>query len=91
MPPKKQSQMTPDELRKLPVSVDLETAGRAFGLGRSWAHELAARGEFPCSVIEIKAVDGRRRSYRVSRAAIYAALGEDPGVPLPADEPSSAA
>jgi hypothetical protein len=40
-------QMQKDELLALPVSVDLTTAGRAFGLGRTRAYELARAGQFP--------------------------------------------
>jgi hypothetical protein len=63
-------QMSLDELLSLPVSVDLVTAGRAFGLGRTKAYDLARAGEFPCRVIP---VGGRK--YRVPRAAIFEALG----------------
>ncbi len=72
-------EMSPDELRALPVSVDLATAGRAFGFGRTKSFELARAGNFPCRVIKIAgngrddAVGGK---YRVPRSAIFAALGE---------------
>ena len=33
--------MSLDELLSLPVSVDLTTAGRAFGIGRTKSFELA--------------------------------------------------
>ena len=45
--------MTRDELRGLPVAVDLVTAGRALGIGRTLAYELAARGDFPVPVRRI--------------------------------------
>ena len=64
-------EMTPTELLSLPVSVDLVTAGRAFGLGRTAAFELARRDEFPCRVLRV----GLR--YRVPRSAIFEALGID--------------
>ncbi len=67
--------MSLEELRALPVSVDLPTAGRAFGIGRTKAHELARRGEFPCRVLRVGA------KYRVPRAAIFEALGLDPAAP----------
>jgi hypothetical protein len=77
--------MTIEELLALPVSVDLETAGRAFGLGRTKAHELARAEEFPCPV----KVFGKR--YRVLRADLLPALGIDPamvaGQRAAADEP----
>jgi hypothetical protein len=55
----------------LPVSVDLVTAGRAFGLGRTKAFELAQAGEFPCPVLRVG------KKYRVPRSGIFKALGLD--------------
>lgn len=66
-----QNEMTTTELLSLPVSVDLVTAGRAFGLGRTIAFELARRDEFPCRVLRV----GTR--FRVPRSAIFEALGID--------------
>jgi hypothetical protein len=71
--------MSVDELRALPVSVDLVTAGRAFGLGRTKAFELAKLEQFPCRVLWV----GNR--YRVPRSAIFEALGiQDHTSPRPA-------
>lgn len=64
--------MTTQELLALPVSVDIVTAGRAFGLGRTKSHELARSGEFPCRVMRI----GER--YRVPRTELLRALGIHP-------------
>ena len=61
--------MTPAELHALPVSVDLATAGRAFGMGRTRSFELAKMHEFPCRVIKVG------NKYRVPRSAIFEALG----------------
>lgn len=69
MPKQKFKPMSEEEALALPVSVDLETAGRAFGLGRTKSHELARSGEFPCPVKRF----GRR--YRVLRADLLTALG----------------
>ena len=71
-------QMSTEELLALPVAVDLDTAGRAFGLGRTKAHELARTGQFPCPVLRL----GKR--YRVTKAAILEALGVAAEMPLPA-------
>lgn len=67
--------MTRAELLALPVAVDLATAGRALGLGRTKAHELVRSGEFPCVVLRLG------KAYRVPTADLLAALGErpDPG------------
>lgn len=62
-------QMSVDELLALPVSVDLVTAGRAFGLGRTKSFELARADEFPCRVLRVG------HKFRVPRSAIFEALG----------------
>jgi hypothetical protein len=67
-----QIQMSMDELLSLPVSVDLTTAGRAFGLGRTKAFELARQERFPVRVLRVG------QKYRVPRSAIFEALGIDP-------------
>lgn len=58
-----------DELLALPVSMDIVTAGKAFGMGRTKAHQLARNDEFPCEIMRVG------RSYRVTRAAVLRALG----------------
>jgi hypothetical protein len=45
--------MTPAEIRKLPAVIDLVTAGRALGIGRTKAYQLAASGDFPCPVLRV--------------------------------------
>jgi hypothetical protein len=67
--------MSIEELLTLPVAVDLETAGRAFGFGRTKSHELARANEFPCPVKRF----GNR--YRVLRADLLAAMSLDPVLP----------
>ena len=64
--------MTVEELQALPVSVDLVTAGRAFGIGRTKAFELAKQDKFPCRVLRVG------EKYRVPRSALFEALGIDP-------------
>lgn len=61
-----------DELLALPVVVDLETAGRAFGVGRTLSYQLARREEFPCPVLRLG------RSYRVRKADLMHELGVCP-------------
>jgi hypothetical protein len=63
--------MSEAELLELPVAVDLVTAGRAFGIGRTRAFELARTGEFPCRVLRVG------QKFRVPRTAIFEALGVD--------------
>jgi excisionase family DNA binding protein len=79
------NQMTLDELLALPVSVDLATAARALGIGRSTSYELIRRGEFPCRVLRLG------NSYRIPRADLFLALGMDPaGIHTPATESNAA-
>lgn len=54
--------LTTAELLALPATVDLVTAARAFGIGRTKAHELARSGQFPCPVLRVG------HTYRISRA-----------------------
>lgn len=61
--------MTVEELHALPVSVDLVTAGRAFGIGRTKAFELAKQGKFPCRVLRVG------QKYRVTRSDLFDTLG----------------
>ena len=75
--------MSLDELLSLPVSVDLTTAGRAFGIGRTKAFELARAGEFPVKVIRVG------RKLRVSKAVILEALGVTPAAPTGESGPAS--
>jgi hypothetical protein len=62
---------TADEIRAWPVTVDIQTAGRAWGLGRDQAYRLARQGSFPVPVLRLG------RYLRVTRAAVLAALGID--------------
>jgi len=60
------------ELLALPVTVDIGTAARALGLGRSSGYELARRDEFPCRVLHVGS------SYRVPTAELLRVLGIEP-------------
>ena len=75
----KRIQMSQAELFKLAVSVDLETAGRAFGIGRTKAFELARAGQFPVPVLRVGV------KYRVTRTSILKALGIDPAAAVSQD------
>ena len=45
--------MTADEVRALPAVVDLPTAARVLGLGRSAAYELVRLGTWPTPVLRL--------------------------------------
>ncbi len=63
--------LTRDELLALPAVIDIVTAGRALGLGRTLAHDLARRGQFPVPVLRAG------RVYRVPTAALLELLAID--------------
>jgi excisionase family DNA binding protein len=69
--------MTRAELLALPAVIDVTTAARALGLGRSTAYDLARRGEFPCRVLHIGS------SYRVPTSDLLRVLGIEPDQPAP--------
>ena len=71
--PQDRGGMTLAELLALPVVVDIATAARALGLGRSTGYELARRGAFPCRVLRVGS------SYRVPTAELIRVLGVTPG------------
>ena len=66
--------MTRAELLSLPASIDLLTAARALGIGRTTAYQLARAGEFPVKVLRL----GTR--YRVATGALLVILNIDPDV-----------
>ncbi len=45
--------LTREEVLVLPAVIDVVTAGRALGLGRTLTHELVRRGEFPVPVLRV--------------------------------------
>jgi len=44
-----------EELLALPPVVNVETAAKALGCGRTLAYDLVRRGEFPCRVLRLGA------------------------------------
>ena len=64
--------MSRAQLLALPPSVDLMTAGRALGIGRTKVYELARAGELPITVLRLGS------SYRVVTADLLRLLGVSP-------------
>nr|WP_145486617.1 MULTISPECIES: helix-turn-helix domain-containing protein [Streptomyces] len=64
-----ESPLTFREIFNLPVSVDLRTAARAFGMCLGTAYRLVAEDTFPCPTIRV----GRR--HRVLTVDLLQALG----------------
>lgn len=58
-----------EDLDTLPTVVSIMTAARALGLSRTYAYELAKRGEFPCRIIRVGT------AYRVPTAELRKLLG----------------
>jgi hypothetical protein len=61
--------LTISQLASLPVTIDLMTAARILGIGRTKAYQLARNDEFPCRVIRPGDL------YRVSTADLLQLLG----------------
>jgi predicted DNA-binding transcriptional regulator AlpA len=61
--------MSRAELLELPAVVDLPTACRALGIGRTLGYTLARRGEFPCRVMRLG------RLYRVATVSLLDSVG----------------
>lgn len=61
--------LTFDQLRTLPAVVNLMTAARALGIGRTKAYQLAQGDEFPCRIIRVG------RGYHVPTADLLTVLG----------------
>jgi hypothetical protein len=61
--------MSTDDLRALPPVLDVPTAGRLLGLGRSAAYDLVLAGMWPTPVLRL----GRR--LRIPTAPLLALLG----------------
>ena len=57
------------DVRRLPVVVDLPTAARLLGVGRSSAYELVRTGQWPTPVIRVG------RLIRIPTAPLLAVLG----------------
>ncbi|MXQ63142.1 helix-turn-helix domain-containing protein [Actinomadura rayongensis] len=79
--------LTLAEVRSLPVCVDLVTAGRVLGVGRTTAYQLARTGRFPCQVLRVGG------GYRVATADLLtllglAPVGTEPCQPTPHGQPS---
>jgi hypothetical protein len=77
---------TPAEVRRWPVTVDVVTAGRCYGLGRDGAYRRAATGELAPGVPVLRL--GRRLV--VTRAHLMAALGITDPAPTPPADPGNA-
>jgi excisionase family DNA binding protein len=61
--------LTFTEVTNLPAVVDLSTAARALGIGRTTAYALARDNDFPCPVLRIGG------TYRIPTAELLRVLG----------------
>ena len=76
------STLSRDELLQLPAMIDLATAARALGVGRTKAYDLAKSGDFPCPVLRIGT------SYRVRTADLLKLVGVERQQPDREDRPA---
>lgn len=75
--------MTRHDLLALPAVIDLETAGRALGIGRTKSFELARAGQWPTPLLTLGG-----STYRVPTEHLLRLLGiSDPSSPHGVDEP----
>jgi hypothetical protein len=74
---------TLSEIGDLPVVLDIETAGRMLGIGRTNALRLARTGRFPCRTVRVGNL------WRVPTADLLALLGlpVDTAHPEPSNKP----
>ncbi|MFJ7590818.1 helix-turn-helix domain-containing protein [Streptomyces sp. NPDC097617] len=70
--------LTVEEVLSLPAAVDLVTAGRACGISRTTAYDLARRGKFPVPLLRLGA------QYRARRVDLLDLLGIEQPAPTPA-------
>ncbi len=63
------------DLGELPPILDLMTAARLLGIGRTTAYQLARHGHFPVPVLRIGA------SYKIPTAPLLDLLGIHPDAP----------
>jgi predicted DNA-binding transcriptional regulator AlpA len=66
------STLSADELRALPPVIDLPTAARVLGIGRTVAYRLVRTGEWPTPVLRLGG------TIRVPTAPLLALLGHNP-------------
>ncbi|MDT0382410.1 helix-turn-helix domain-containing protein [Streptomyces sp. DSM 42041] len=64
-----------DDLLALPAAVDVVTAGRALGISRTTAYDLAKRGEFPVPLLRLGV------QYRARRVDLLELLGVEQPAP----------
>ena len=65
------------DLLEFPPTVDLLTAARVLGIGRTTAYTLVRSGRFPCAVIRVGS------TYRVPTAELHRLVGLTPIVAPP--------
>jgi len=71
--------MTRDELANLPALLDVPTAAKVLGIGRSLAYDLVRRGEWPTTVLHIG------KLIKIPTAPLLALLCEQPDAAVHAD------
>ena len=71
--------MTRDELDSLPPVLDVPTAAKVLGIGRSLAYDLVRRGDWPTPVLHVG------KLIKIPSAPLLALLSDQPEVTPHAD------
>jgi len=71
--------MTRDGLAALPPVLDVPTAAKVLGIGRSLAYDLVRRGDWTTPVLHVG------KLIKIPSAPLLALLSQQPGVALQAD------
>jgi predicted DNA-binding transcriptional regulator AlpA len=71
--------MTRDELAALPPVLDVPTAAKVLGIGRSLAYDLVRRGDWPTPVLHVG------KLIKIPSAPLLALLSKQPEAALHAD------
>ena len=71
--------MTRDELAALPPVLDVPTAAKVLGIGRSLAYDLVRRGDWPTPVLHVG------KLIKIPSAPLLALLSDHPEAALHAD------
>lgn len=69
------------DLDRLPAALDVPTAARVLGIGRTMAYELVRSGQWPTPVVRIG------RLVKIPTAPLVALLGATGAAPTPTTDP----
>jgi hypothetical protein len=65
---------TLDDIRQWPATCSLGEAAAALGYSKAWAYELAASGEFPAKILQVRS---RKRVVTASLLEVLSTTGSE--------------